>query len=323
MRVVKTMLVVIAACGGAHSAFADVIRVVLKTGDVLYAETVRETDEQMLVKHPLLGEIAIPRDEIRTFAIGSGAIARAEAPKPVAAVKPEPPPRAPDGGLLGFGWLKDWDRRLEAGVSGASGVSSNQQAHVGFMADYEDEQERWQERARYFRSESDGTETASSAMVSINRDDLMPGSPWFSFAGGRFDRDEFQDWRNRVAVNGGVGLEMVKTERYRLLGRLGLGATHSWGGPDGQETAPEALIGFDMDWKVSKQQSVALTNTLYPSLKYSGELRNVTTFDWIIDLDKELGLGLKLGVNNDHESQREDGVDRNDFKYTSALIWRL
>lgn len=322
MRVVKLMPMVMVALGLAQNAMADAIRVELKTGDVFYGETLRETDEQMLIRHPLLGDIGIPRDDIKTFAIGAGAIAKAQAPEPAKVVKVEPPKHA-DGGLLGLGWLKDWDRRLEAGVSGASGVSSNQQAHVGFMADYEDTQVRWQQRARFFRSESEGDETANSAMVSINRDDLMPGSPWFSFAGGRFDRDEFQDWRNRVAINGGVGLQMVKTERYRLLGRLGLGATHSWGGPEGQNTAPEGLLGFDMDWKVSKQQSVALANTLYPSLKHSGEFRNVTTFDWIIDLDKEAGLGLKLGVVNEHESEREDGLDKNDFKYTSALIWRL
>ncbi|WP_227815208.1 DUF481 domain-containing protein [Nitrogeniibacter aestuarii] len=322
MRVVKLMPMVMVVLGLAQNAIADAIRVELKTGDVLYGETLRETDEQMLIRHPLLGDIGIPRDDIKTFAIGAGAIAKAQTPQPAKVVKVEPPKHA-DGGLLGLGWLKDWDRRLEAGVSGASGVSSNQQAHVGFMADYEDPQVRWQQRARFFRSESEGDETANSAMVSINRDDLMPGSPWFSFAGGRFDRDEFQDWRNRVAINGGVGLQMVKTERYRLLGRLGLGATHSWGGPEGQNTAPEGLLGFDMDWKVSKQQSVALANTLYPSLKHSGEFRNVTTFDWIIDLDKEAGLGLKLGVVNEHESEREDGLDKNDFKYTSALIWRL
>jgi len=317
------MLVMMATLGAAQVASADVVRVVLKSGDVFYGQTLRDTDEQMFIKHPLLGEIAIPRDDIKTFAVGQGAIAKAEAPPPVKPAEPPKPAAPPDGGLLGLGWLKGWDRRLEAGVSGAAGVSSNQQGHVGFMADYEDTEVRWQQRARYFRSESDRTETANSAMVSINRDDLMPGSPWFSFAGGRLDRDDFQDWRNRVALNGGVGREMVKTDRYRLLGRLGLGATHSWGGPDGQETEPEGLIGFEMNWKISRQQSLAIANTLYPSLKHSGEFRNVSALDWIIDLDKEAGLGLKLGITNEHESVRDDGASKNDFKYTSALIWRL
>jgi len=322
MRFTTTLLMVLAGWGVATCALADTIRIVLTTGEVLYGELGRETDEHMFIQHPLLGELRIARDDIKTFAIGARAIAKAEVPKPADAKPPERP-KPPDDGLLGFGWLKDWDRRLEAGVSGASGVSSNQQAHVGFMADYEDTEVRWQQRARFFRSESDNVETANSAMVSINRDDLMPGSPRFSFAGGRFDRDEFQDWRNRLGINAGVGLQIAQTERYRLLGRLGLGATYSWGGPEGQVTAPEGLIGFDMNWKMSKQQSLAVTNMLYPSLKHGGEFRNVTTFDWIIDLDKELGMGLKLGVNNEHESDREDGLDKNDFKYTSAFIWRL
>ena len=300
-------------------AWANPVRIALKNGDVVHGELSRQDETELIVKHRLFGELTVPRAEIRSFVIGEAAVARADAPK-AAPAKPAPPP---DHGLLGLGWLKDWNRRLEAGVNGAAGVSSNQQAHVGFMADFESAELRWQQRARFFRSESDGEETANSAMVSITRDDLMPGSPWFGFAGGQFDRDEFQDWRNRLAANGGVGYQFAQTDSYRLLGRFGLGATHSWGGPAGEDTSPEALIGVDMNWKISRRQSVVLTNAFYPSLNQGGEFRNVTTFDWIIDLDKEAGLGLKIGVNNEHESEREDGLDKNDFKYTSSLIWRL
>lgn len=299
-------------------AWAANINVTLRNGDVLSGELARQTAEALVIKHPVLGEITVPRADVRAFAIGEPAAARK-----VAKADEKPVETIPDNGLLGIGWLKDWDRRLEAGVSGASGASDNQQAHVGFMADFENTEVRWKQRARFFRAESDGTETANSATVSLTRDDLLPGSPWFRFAGGEFDQDKFQDWRNRLGLNGGVGYQFTATDRYRLLGRAGAGATYQWGGVDGEEVAPELLIGVDMKWKISRQQSINLTNTFYPGLKEGSGYRNVSAFDWIIDLNKEAGLGLKIGVNNEHDSKPDDGGDRNDFKYTSSLIWRL
>lgn len=320
MRLVRGVCVLgCVGLGMGPPAWAAGISVTLRNGDVLHGELNRETVEEIHLKHPVLGELVVSRVDVRSFVIG-------EAPAPQKTPpKPQEPAIAhvPDTGLLGSGWLMDWRRRLEAGVSGAAGQSSSQQAHVGFTADFENQEVRWQHRTRYFRAESNGQETANSVTASLNLDDLLPDSPRFRFAGGQFDRDNFQSWRNRLTVNGGLGYTVAATERYRLLTRGGVGATYIWGGTEGEEIAPELLLGFDMSWKVSGRQSVNLTNAFYPSLKEGGQFRNVTTFDWIIDLDKELGLGLKLGVDNEHESTPEDGDDRNDFKYTSALIWRL
>jgi putative salt-induced outer membrane protein YdiY len=294
------------------------VRVTLKNGDILNGELARQSDEVVVIRHAVLGELSVARADVRALVVGEGAIAKQDT-----RVHEQKVAREPDNGLLGSGWLKDWERRLEAGVSGAAGASDNQQAHVGFMADYEDTEVRWAQRARFFRAESDGDETANSATVSLALDDLLPGTPRFRFAGGQYDQDKFQDWRNRLAVNGGLGYQFASTPRYRLLGRAGVGATYVWGGADGEAVAPELLIGFDSRWKLSRRQNISFTNALYPGLKAGSGYRLVTGFDWIIDLDKEVGLGLKIGINNEHDSKPDDGGERNDFKYTSSLMWRL
>jgi len=318
MRVIRGVGLVLAVWSIGTPAWAEDVSLTLSNGDVLNGVLVRQTEAELVVKHPVLGEVTLPRSAVRTVAIG----APAAAPK-VAKAAEKPPAHDPDNGLLGMGWLKDWDRRVEAGVSGAAGASDNQQAHVGFMADFENTEVRWKQRARFFRAESDNAETANSSTVSLTRDDLMPGSPWFRFAGGEFDQDKFQDWRNRLGLNGGVGYQFAASDRYRLLGRAGAGATYVWGGNDGEAVAPELLLGFDMKWRISRQQSINLTNTVYPGLREGSGYRNVSAFDWIINLDREVGLGLKIGVTNELDSKPDDGGDRNDFKYTSSLIWRL
>ena len=97
----------------------------LRNGDVLSGELARQDEAALIITHPVLGELTVPRADVRAIAIGETAVA-----KKVAKAEEKPVVRAHDDGLLGSGWLKDWDRRHEAGVSGSAGASNNQQGHV-------------------------------------------------------------------------------------------------------------------------------------------------------------------------------------------------
>jgi len=290
------------------------VTVTLDNGDRLRGEVVAETPTELRLKHPTLGDVVVARDKVRTIEDGD-TVAPAR-PKPTIA-------SVPDNGLLGSGWLTDWRRRMEVGVSGASGKSQNQRINVGFMADFEDTEERWNHRTRFYRRQSEGETTSQTLSVALNRDGLEPGSPRFHFTGGQFVRDDFKDWGNRLNLNTGIGYQFASTERWRLLGRGGVGAIQTWGGQEDGRFAPELLLGVDMNWRVSRQHTVAFTNAYHPSLRESGMFRNITTVDWVIDLDKSLGAGLQIGVTNEYDSSREPGVGRNDFNYTSSLVWRL
>ena len=43
----------------------------------------------------------------------------------------------------------------------------------------------------------------------------------------------------------------------------------------------------------------------------------------MLDLDQEMGIGLRIGLSNEYDSQTDDGVDKNDFKYSGTLFWKL
>jgi putative salt-induced outer membrane protein YdiY len=294
------------------TAVASAARITLSNGDQLSGELLAESADAVTLRHAVLGEISIPRGQIAALQAEAGEQPTATGDRTAAV----------DSGLLGTGWLTDWQRRVEIGVTGAAGKSDNLKVNAGFKADYEDEQTRWAHQTAYYRNDSEGTLSDHSLFSTLNRDWLRPGSPWFQFAGGRFDWDEFKDWDYRLAANGGVGYEFVKTDSYRLLGRAGLGGNQTFGGTR-EEFTPEALLGIEVAWKISERQSFAFTNTLHPSLSESGEFRNATTLDWTLDLDQEAGLGLKIGLSNEYDSLTEDGVDKNDFKYTGSLVWSL
>ena len=286
--------------------------VTLENGDTLTGKIISRSSDNIVLSHPVLGEVTIPTSSIK---------APVEHPtskdkQTIAATKSAPADKskaiADDSGIFNAAWLTDWKYRLEAGVSGSSGKSDNQKITIGFSADYEDHDKRWKHKTSYYRYESDGDLSDHSLVATLNRDFLVPGDPRFYFAGGQFDYDEFKDFDYRLSANGGLGYELYKSSTWRLLGRAGLGLNRTFGGTR-EETATEGLLQLDSKWKINSHQTLDLSNILHPSLSDSGEYRNITTMDWKLKLDDDYGLGLVVGFANEYDSLSEES-DKNDVK---------
>jgi hypothetical protein len=302
-------------------AYANPITLKLSNGDLINADLLDQTDEQVTISHPVLGQIDIPKTKILSLNILNAE--QPIDPEPVIAEVTEATIEEPDDkGLFATGFLSGWERRFDVGVTGSSGKSSNQQINLGFTADVENEETRISHKTSYYRAKSDGDLTDSTFNSKINRDWLKPDSPWFLFAGGGFDFDEFKDWDYRVNGNGGLGYEFYNNETFLLVGRSGLGFNQTFGG-EREEFTPEGLLGIEGRWTISEFQEIKFGNTLYPNLSDTGEYRNLTNFDWILDLNQFAGVALKLGLTNEYDSETEEGIDKNDFKYTISLSWTL
>ena len=193
---------------------------------------------------------------------------------------------------------------------------------MAFNADLATEKTRINSRTAYFYAKSEEETSDNSFFSSINRDWLKPTTPWFTFAGGRFDIDRFKDYDYRVNANSGFGYEFANSEDFLFVGRSGVGFNKTFGG-ERQEFTPEGLLGLESRWRINAAQRLALANTFYPSFDSFDAYRNVTTFDWILDLDERAGVALKVGMSNEYDSETEDDISKNDFKYTLSLSWSL
>lgn len=296
----------------------------LINGDSLTAELRSETESHYNIVHPVLGELSIDKNQVMAASSANEHSENTNVVKP--ATKVSEPQIADahdeDNGLFGTGILTNWERRFDLGLAGSAGKSRNHQVNVGFSADFDTDYTRISHRLAYFRAKSDGELSDHSFYSALNRDWLRPSTPWFHFAGGRVDWDEFKDWDLRINANGGVGYEFAKTDTWLLLGRSGLGFNQTFGG-EREEFTPEGLLGVETQWDVSDFQRVEFTNSLYPSLRDMGEYRNLTAFDWVLDLNSYVGVALKLGLLNEYDSSTEEGISKNDFKYTVSLAWKL
>lgn len=294
-----------AAFGGISNAAS----IELNNGDVLQAEIIAQDAQSLTLEHPVLGRLVLPLSALAP-------------PNPAAqpASADEPDESEVASGVLGTTWLTDWDRELVFGVSGSDGDGSESKIHFEANANFDDGVDRWIIRNNYDRDSADGEVTTNAFFSDVKRDWLMPDSPWFYFAAVRYDWDEFADWQHRLAASVGPGYAFYDQEEFRLLGRFGIGGNKTWG-DEREEFVPELLLGLEGQWKPTSHQVVKFKNEVYPNLDQTGEYRNITSLSWTIDLDKDLGLALKLGLDNEYDSLDEEGA-KNDFKYLGSLVWR-
>ena len=308
-------------------AQAAPVTLILTNGDRLQGDLLQRNQESLTIKHQLLGEMTINTNTVSEIKTDYEALAQQTPTEPAeaqAVVEPanlaEAEPE--DSGLFGTGWLTDWERRFDLGLAGSRGKSDNSQVNVAFNADLATERTRINSRTAYFYAKSEDETSDNSFFSSINRDWLRPSTPWFHFAGGRLDIDRFKDYDYRVNANGGFGYEFTKTEDLLFVGRTGVGFNKTFGG-ERQEFTPEGLLGLEARWRINASQRLALANTFYPSFDSFDAYRNLTSFDWILDLDERAGVSLKVGLTNEYDTETEDDISKNDFKYTLSLSWSL
>lgn len=320
-RLLTMALALTAAWSATLSAGAETIR--LENGDVVTAEVLSKDASSVTIQHPSLGELKIPRSQIKqiyeTQDEYDEALAKEAAAKKAADVEAE---RAADDGLFGTGFLKGWNRRLEAGLSGAEGNSQNFNFRIGFHGDYADAEDRWLYDMVYRRTESGGATTENKFYAALTKDWLLPEEDYFYFANGRYDIDDQQAWDHRLSAFGGVGYQIVKEEDWDVRGRAGIGGNQEIGGAEEGFTL-EALLGIEVDHQIADNQSIAFTNTLYPSLEEVGDFRNITTLEYVIAIDRDKGMDLKIGIANEHDSNVAPGTSRNDFTYFATLVWKF
>jgi putative salt-induced outer membrane protein YdiY len=304
------------------SVFAAESVITLMNGDTITADVIKQDEKNTYLSHPVLGEITLPNTSITTMtdvattAVTEQVVADVE----IATEETVEEPKA--RGLFGTSFLAEWQKAFSLGIAGSEGKSSSHQINLAFTADYEDEFSRLSHKSVYFRSESEGTLSDHSFYSVLNKDWLSPDSAWLKFANGRVDLDELKDWDYRINAVGGLGYEFIDTEEFLLLGKVGLGFSQTFGG-EREEFTPEGSLGLETAWRLSEFQTLKAANTYYPSLDDFSEFRNITTVDWSLNMNTFEDMALIVGLSNEYDSQAEDDVDNNDFKYTISLSWSL
>jgi putative salt-induced outer membrane protein YdiY len=272
-------------------------KIELQSGDILNGEVVESTEAYVLLQHPVLGEVKVPRSEI----------------KPPEKKKERP-------GLFGTSFMKGWTREVNFGVNGAQGNTVNFNLTAGFDFKAENEKRRWTWTGRYiFKTEDDST-TDNNARVQSRYDWLFPERRYYLFVEPLYDYDDFKAWKHRITFSAGPGYDLIQRETFDLRTGLGLSGQKELEGP--KDARFGALWSLNLEWKPSDRYSFTAGNQLFPYFVNSlGQFRNLTTAAVKINLAEDPRLNLNFGVENDYNSDAPTEDKKNDFKYFGTLGW--
>ena len=169
-----------------------------------------------------------------------------------------------------------------------------------------------------FKQEDDVT-ADNLFKADLLKDWFVQDSQWFYFAHVGFDWDQFKDWDYRGRLSGGPGYQFIKNEQWEFATRVGLSGIYEVDDPN-NNVRLEGLLGLHLSWKITEQQSLKFDNFFYPAITDSGEYRNVTTFEWVHNLDYYKGLAIKVGFHNEYDTTE---TEKNDLRYHAAIAWGL
>ncbi|MFN3168118.1 MAG: YdiY family protein [Phycisphaeraceae bacterium] len=322
-------------------AIAD--RVELTNGDTLTGEVVEHSDKGVVLKHPALGTIAIGADRVKSVLTDPDEpdlvpqaqpqpepIGPASQTSPAARPKPGKADRVkddaeqaaadqPDERTALRRFLADWKSKLTLGLNGAGGQTDRQNYYVKFVTKYEQGRDRYTANAQWFYGTANGQRNQNQFHADFTRDWLQEDSPWFFFIKGQYRFDANRSWENRTSAFGGGGYTLAKTEDLELNTRVGFGGTYEYG--EVNDFTPEALFGGSVvQWNLTERAAIAGSTTYYPSLEDAANFRIDSALEWTYKLDLAKGLSLKLGVENEYDSQTPNDAGHNDLRYYGAVV---
>ncbi|MBP86434.1 MAG: mucin-like protein [Planctomycetaceae bacterium] len=220
-------------------------------------------------------------------------------------------------------WINpvDWEGGVEIGLNGTEGNAEALSLRTGANIKRKSDIYDLTADFTYLKATADGVESQHNALQNAGFERKFADTPWSLFLKEALEYDEFKAFDLRLALNGGIGYQWIKTETTSLNGRFGAGVSHEFGGPS-DEWVPEAVYGFDYERKLTERQKLALKMDYFPEWRNPSNYRLVTDFGWEVLLDETHNLNLKLSVNDRYDST-PNGRRPNDVNYSLLLLWKL
>ncbi len=346
----RNFLVASIALAVTATTLAD--RIELTDGSVVHGKILSAEKGQFKVETKFAGVLVIAQDQIRTFATdevvnvglkagtqvlgtvassGAGiAVTAADgqmtaSPANVVAIwRPgADSPELREAKVAAEKAKRRWAYEASLAVTGRTGGSEKFAGAAGVKATLESAEDKLIFAGAINRAQENGNETANDWKAGVDYSAFFTGKAvWYARTELSKDKIKAIDLRSNSAF--GIGRKLVKKDGHDLEVRLGLGYTY-----ETYTTNAGEFESAGLDLALINAQTIGWAKmnnklTWTPSFEDFANYRLVheTTFDLPIkagDLWK-----LRLGVNNDYQSQPVGGVQKLDTTYFTALLlnWR-
>ncbi len=220
-------------------------------------------------------------------------------------------------------WISgpNWEKGIELGINGSRGNAEAFSILAAGRLKRETDRSIWGIDIVYAKTEAADVLTQHYAFMNSRYDYKLGDSRWTLWNVTRLEYDEFKAFDLRLALNGGLGYDLLRNDNRKLTTRFGAGGSREFGGGN-EEWVPEAVFGLDYIHKLSDRQRLAITSDYYPSWEDFEDYRLVTQASWELVLDQEMNLSLKIGILDRYDST-PNGQKPNDLDYFITLLWKI
>ena len=217
---------------------------------------------------------------------------------------------------------KLWDGSFNLGLDGSEGNTEAFNFRFGVNVVRKSEFSILTTNLDYKKQTSNTQTTADRLYFESRLERLIAQSRWSLFVHETIEYDRSQPFDVRDTSDMGVGYRLIKTELTTLIGRLGGGFSHEYGGPENGQYIPEAVFGLQLECQLSKRQKILGAVEYAPDIGDFLRYRIRTQAALEMSLDQEKNLALRLGVLERYNSM-PDGALPNDLDYAMMLMWKF
>ncbi len=148
------------------------------------------------------------------------------------------------------GLFERWEGRGQIGASQSSGNS--QSAGITVQLDLERVGIGWRHKLRAAIDFQEANDITTREQYFVSYEPRVDVSPrLFAYALGQWDKDEFQGIRNRYAVSGGLGYQVLAGPALQLSVKAGPAWRRTEYSTGSGESRLAALAGIDLDWQIA------------------------------------------------------------------------
>lgn len=217
---------------------------------------------------------------------------------------------------------KLWDGSFNLGLDGTEGNNETLNIHFGFHAKRKTEDSILSLDLDYNKQSAQTLSTANRLFFEGRGELLVADTPRSWFVHETVEYDQFQSFDVRDTSDAGIGYRLIKNDGTTLIGRLGAGFSHEYGGPDNGMYVPEIVFGMQLEHQISKRQKILGLVEYAPDIGDFQRYRIRSQAALEILLDDEKNLSLRLGVLEIYSSM-PNGALPNDLDYALMLMWKF
>jgi putative salt-induced outer membrane protein YdiY len=312
-----------------------------KNGDRLTGQIVRMTDDKLVFKSNVVGEVTVSLSDIRTLSseaplevhLKDGTVLH----KPVAAAEPnqfsiaagEPlkpqtfaltqvasinPPAKPE---------PKWTGSISGSVASTHGNTSTESFSGSFSTMRRSEKDRISANADYARSERKDPDTGDEDTTenwwkTKAQYDYFFTKKFFGFVNGRYEKDAIAELDRRVVVGGGGGYQWIEEPETSFSTSFGLASLYEKFDNETDSNSEISLqAGYNLSKTLYKRVKLLHELTYYPSVEQFSDYFLTTSAELRATMVKNLFASFR--VIFDYDASPAEGRGSTDVKYLLGI----